>query len=115
MGTLNSQPTDFLLNQTPQLFSYDNSMPNFKQIKYYEKVGNTDYGLFAIAYAADNLNRSNVYDLIYDQTKMREHLIGCFEKRKITTIPLYQKRNTEKVVTYQKRLHYGTSPDLQLH
>ena len=30
---------------------------------------------------------------------MREHLIACFEQRKITTFPLYEKRNIEKVVT----------------
>ena len=45
---------------------------------------------------------NNVYDLIYDQTKMREHLFVCFEQQKITTFPLYEKRNTEKVVTYKE-------------
>ena len=100
--SLNLQPTDFLLNQIWQLFSCDNSMPNFEQIKCYEQVGSTDCGLFAIAYAADILNGNNIYDLIYAQTKMREHLIACFEQRKITTFPLYEKRNTEKVVTYKK-------------
>ena len=45
--SLNLQPTDFLLNQIRQLFSYDNSMPNFEQIKCYEQVGSADCGLFA--------------------------------------------------------------------
>ena len=54
-------------------------MPNFEQIKYYEQVGSTDWRLFAIAYAVDILNGKNVYDLIYDQTKMTERLIACFE------------------------------------
>ena len=39
---------------------------------------------------------------IYDQTKMREHLIACFEQQKITTSLLYEKKNTEKVVTYKE-------------
>ena len=39
------QPTIFLLNQIRQLFSCDNSMPNFEQIKYYEQVGSTDFRL----------------------------------------------------------------------
>ena len=77
-------------------------MPSFEQIKCYEQVGSTDYGLFAIAYALDILNGNNVYDLIYDQTKMREHLIACFEQRKITTFVVYEKRSTEKVVTYKE-------------
>ena len=85
-------------------------MPHFEQNKYYEQVGSTDCGLFAIAYAADILNGNNVYDLIYDQTKMREHLIGCFEKRKITTFSLYEKRNTEKVFTYKETSSLRNKP-----
>ena len=77
-------------------------MPNLKQVKCYEQVGSTDCGLFAIAYAADILNVNNIYDLIYDQTKMREHFIACSKERKIITFPLYEKRNTEKVVTYKE-------------
>ena len=98
----NLQPTDFLLNQIRQIFSCDNSVPNFEQIKCYEQVRSTDCGLFAIAYVKGILNGNNVYDLIYDQTKMREHLIACFEQRKITTFPLYEKRNTKKSVTYKE-------------
>ena len=45
---------------------------------------------------------------------MREHLIACFEQRKITTFPLYEKRNTEKVVTYKKTSSPWNIPDAQL-
>ena len=76
-------------------------MPNFEQIKCYEQLGSTDCGLFAVAYAVDILNGNNVYDLIYGQTKMREHLTACFEQRKII-FPLYEKRNAEKVVKYKE-------------
>ena len=54
------QPTNFLLNQIRQLFSYDNSMPNCEYIKCYEQVGSTDCGLFAIAYAVNVSNGNNV-------------------------------------------------------
>ena len=74
-------------------------MPNFEQIRCYKQVGSTDCGLFAIASAVDILNGNNVYDLIYHQTKMREHLI---EQRKLTTFPLYEKRITEKTITYKE-------------
>ena len=100
--SLNLQPTDFLLNQIRQLFSCDNSMPNFEQIKCYEQVGSTDCGKFVIAYAVDILNGNNIYDLIYEQTTIRENLIACFEQRKVTMFPLYQRTNTEKVVIYRK-------------
>ena len=83
-GSRNFQPTDFLLNQIRQLFSCYNSMPNFEQTGCYEQVGN------------------NVYDLVCDQIKLREHLIACFEQRKMTTFPLYEKRKTKKVVTHKE-------------
>ena len=78
-------------------------MPNFQQIKCYGHVGNRYCGLFAIAYAVDILNKSNVYNLIYEQNKMREHLITYFEQQKITTFPFFEERNTEKLVTYKER------------
>ena len=51
-------------------------MPNPEQITCYKQVGCTDCGLFAIAYAVDILNANNVYDLIFDQIKMRKQLIA---------------------------------------
>ena len=58
-------------------------MPNFEQIKCYKQVGSTDCGMFAIAYAVGILNGNNIYDLIYDQTKMREHLIAVLNNEKL--------------------------------
>ena len=43
-NSLNLKPTDLLLNQIWQLFSYDNSMPSFEQIKCYEQDGSTACG-----------------------------------------------------------------------
>lgn len=68
-------------------------MPNPEQITCYKQVGCTDCGLFAIAYAVDILNANNVYDLIFDQIKMRKQLIAWSEQRKIT-FELYGNRNT---------------------
>ena len=68
-------------------------MPNPEQITCYKQAGCTDCGLFAIAYAVDILNANNVYDLIFDQIKMRKQLIAWSEQRKIT-FELYGNRNT---------------------
>ena len=51
---------------------------------------------------------------IYDQTKMREHLIASFEQRKITTFPIYKKRITEKVVIYKETSSPWNKPRVQL-
>ena len=66
-------------------------MSNFKQIKCNEQVGSANCELFATAYAVNILNGDNVYNLIYNETKMREHLIACFEQRE-NTFPLLQKK-----------------------
>ena len=68
-------------------------MPNLEQVTCYKQVGCTDCRLFAIAYAVDILNANNVYDLIFDQIKMRKQLIAWSEQRKIT-FELYGNRNT---------------------
>ena len=86
-------------------------MPNPEQITCYKQVGCTDCGLFAIAYAVDILNANNVYDLIFDQIKMRKQLIAWSEQRKITFE--LSKMEIHKNHT-EKHLHHGTSPDVQL-
>ena len=86
-------------------------MPNLEQITCYKQVGCTDCGLFAIAYAVDILNANNVYDLIFDQIKMRKQLIACLNNEKshlnFTKIEIHKKHT-------EKHLHHGTSPDVQL-
>ena len=77
-------------------------MPNFEQIKCYEQVGSTDCGLFATSYAMDVSNGNNVYDLINHQSQDERTFMCCFEQRKITSFPLYEKTNTEKVVTIKE-------------
>ena len=69
---------------------------NVTQINCYEQVGSTDCRLLAISYAVDLLNGHDICDLIYDQTKIRNHLIYCFEQRKITTFLLYKKEIQKK-------------------
>ena len=81
----------FIKSNSPVIFTYDTSMPKFEQIKCYQQVGSTDCRLFAIAYVVDTLNGNNVCHLIYDQTKMKGHLITCFKQQKIATFPLCEK------------------------
>lgn len=88
-------------------------MPNFQQIKCYEHVGSRDCGPFAIAYAVDILNKSNVYNLIYEQNKMTEHLITYFEKKNWQHFH-FMKKEIQKKLHTKKDLHHGISPDIQL-
>ena len=50
----------------------------------------------------DVSNGNNVYDLINKQSQDERTFMCCFEQRKITSFPLYEKTNTEKVVTIKE-------------
>ena len=89
-------------------------MQNFEQTKCYEQLGSTDCGLFAIAYAVDVSNGNNVYDLINNQSQDERTFMCCFEQRKITSFPLYEKTNTEKVVTIKETSSPWNKSDLQV-
>ena len=54
------------------------------------RLESIDCGIFAIAYAIDLLQGHDPSKLIYDQSKMREHLIDCFEKELIQPFPKYK-------------------------
>ena len=56
-------------------------------------------------------NGSNVYNLIYDQTKMGHHLIACFKQRKIKIFPLKKKKKYKP--RHSARLKLKTTQNLQ--
>ena len=49
--------------------------------------GGDDCGVFAIAFAVDLVMGREPAGLRYDQSKMRHHLIQCFEKKLLTPFP----------------------------
>ena len=93
--SLNMKPTSAVITQITQLFSPDNTAPLYHQYKCIQQHGGTNCGIFAIAYAVDLLEGSKPYQFIYDQSKMRQHLIDCFEAGKITLFPKYVKTNDQ--------------------
>ena len=88
--SLNTIPTDSTLQQIKQLFSPDDSLPSYTLVTCHKQVGFSDCGVFAIAYAIDILNGNDPCKIIYDQSKMRAHLISCFESNYLTPFPKYQ-------------------------
>ena len=44
-------------------------------------------GPFAIAYAAEILDRRSSSETVFDVNKMREHLITCLEMQRLTPFP----------------------------
>ena len=60
---------------------------NVKYAFVQKQDGNSDCGLFAIAFAVDLVEGRDPCDIVYDQTKMREHLVNCFKEGKLLSFP----------------------------
>ena len=90
-NSLNLKLTDLLLNQIWQLFSYDN--------------------LCQFLSKSNVVNRMEVQrgDLIYDYIKMREHLIACFEPKKLQHFRYMKKAMQKKLLYTKKHILLGTS------
>ena len=65
------------------------TLPMYEQVTWHKQCGVTDCGLFTFAYEIDLLLGNDPSNIIYDQSKMRPHLIHCFEKEEITSFPKY--------------------------
>ena len=52
-----------------------------------KQVGGKDCGLFAIAVATAILFGKNIINTIFDQQKMRSHLLACFNAKSLSMFP----------------------------
>ena len=94
--SMNTTPTESLIRQMTQLFSPDDSIPTFERRKCHRQMGVNDCGVFAIAYAVALMNGNEPDGMVFDQSKMRKHLIGCFEKQDMQPFPVYRRGVTSK-------------------
>lgn len=92
------QPSKSSLQQMTQLFSPDGATPAYRQVICHKQHGSTDCGIFAIAYAIDILNSQEPHKYIYDQSKMRQHLINCFISQQMTQFPKYNLTEEKRIV-----------------
>ena len=75
-----------ILKQVDQIYSM---VPLCKKV-IYKQSGGVDCGLFAIAFSVDLCYGIDPSAVVYDQSRMRKHLIECFDKMKLTQFPLFQ-------------------------
>ena len=80
-------PSEDLKRQINQLYSPDETDISFEITRCQQQLGLNDCGLFAIANVAELLEGSNLDYVLFDQYKMRDHLIDCFEKGEILPFP----------------------------
>ena len=88
--SLNADPTIETLQQIKQLFSPGNTFPQNQPLPCHKQVATTYCGVFAIAYSIEILFGNNQTEVAYDQSKLRQHLVDCFENGTLTMFPKYK-------------------------
>ena len=64
--------------------------PQYQLSPCHKQVGATDCGVFAIVHSIDVLFGNNPSEIVHEQSKLRQHLVDCFEKGILTTFPKYK-------------------------
>ena len=96
--SLHLPPSSDLLKQIRSIYSPDpNITPTILQAEI-KQQGNTDYGLFAIAYATELAFGHDPANFIFDQSQMRDHLFKCLTSKTIERFPKKQREINEKPV-----------------
>ena len=108
--SLNMTPTEKLLKQLTQLFSPDEALPAYKQHNCHKQIGYKDCGVFAIAYAVDVLLGNEPHNIRYDQCKMRDHLIACYESGELTSFPKF---STDDNIKTKSSNGFNTSNEIR--
>ena len=89
--SLNTSPSPELMRQLAAIYSPDESAPQSFQINIrHPQIGGKDCGLYAIAYAFDLALGLDPSASILDQSKMRSHLVTCFEKQQLIEFPKFR-------------------------
>ena len=86
--SLNTDPT--IETQIKQLFSLDNTFPQYQLSPCHKQVGTTDSGVFVIAYSIGILFGNNPSEIVYDQSNLRQYHVDCFKKGTLTMFPKYK-------------------------
>jgi len=90
------------------IIHYEGDVATIKSIKMQEQKGDDSCGLFSLAVATALCNRQDPSTLHWNQRLMWQHLLHCFEKKKMTLFPLNSKspRSKELVkTTVMENLH----------
>ena len=66
-------------------------VPNIPQ-----QEGIADCGVYAIAYAWHAARGDNLEEMIFEQGKMRDHLVTCFRRQKLTPFPHSKRRPDQR-------------------
>ena len=104
-GSLFTHLTIEILQEIKQLFSPGNALPQYQVSACYKQVATTDCGVLAIVYSFGNY----LSEMVYEQSKLRQHFVDCWQKRNIGNIP---KAKMQREIPWYKynQIHYIWRP-----
>lgn len=82
--------------QICSILKYDGKALKFNKIPVQSQQGAADCGLFAIAFAVALCLGNNPQKMVFNQDKMREHLVDCIESQNFTNFPFSVNTNWRK-------------------
>ena len=95
--SLNLDTAHELTNQIQHLYAPEITGRKVHHIHVkHQQHGSVDCGLFAVAYAIEAASGQDlevIADIEFVQEKMREHLLKCFETKKMSRFPKMRKKN----------------------
>ncbi len=96
--SLYSSASDQLQEQIASLLITPHSFIVLNFIDVQLQSGESDCGIFAVAYATALAFGQSPQHIHFDQKKMRKHLVECFENRKMTPFPMLRQRRMRRNV-----------------
>ena len=93
-------------SQILSILKHNGSSIKFHLVPVQRQIGGTECGLFAIAFAVALSFGLNPTKLIFEQHKMREHLISCFSDKQFSNFPFSINTNwkRKKQITFKENI-----------
>ena len=87
-----------LCQNVSSLLATNNASITLQYVDVMRQAGRSDCGLFAIAFATALASGTDPGKLYFDQARMRQHLIQCFEARCMLQFPVRKTRRGKKAM-----------------
>ena len=88
-------PDDMVL-QIASLYMCDERYLFIEQLPVQQQIGKVDCGLFALAFAVESCQGSDLSRVTFDQNEMRKHLLLCLERGCLKSFPKKHQSRCDK-------------------
>ena len=100
--------TESLERQLAAIYHGNDEQLPVSRVVAQQQDGRADCGLFSIAFPYHSLNAAAIETLSLEQSKLKQHLIHCFDQRKLSPLPSCREEGeemTNEAVHHSAALH----------